>query len=162
MYIHLASLALIRYNSSRYNVAQNMSEEVLLDIPEIRITTEQVVFSNATLDINRIASTDISDKLRGWVIGAIVVCTVLLLFLAPLLENIVFSLILFSMLFPLIFVPKNYALKITMTDKMFYEVITRTRREAEAIQKHVHAALYLSENKCQERNNAERPDCSAG
>jgi hypothetical protein len=125
-----------------------MPEELLFELPDIRITTEKVVFLDATLAINDIASMEIDDRKTGW-------------------SEFIFVVIIFAMAYLLTFVvpqrgfffymafflvgylscklserlPRVFVLKIKMKDKMFYEAITRKNEEAEIIQRHINEAM---------------------
>ena len=57
-----------------------MSEKLLFEIPEVRITTRQIVFNDATFEIGYIASTEIDDRITRlgscifWASLALIVC----------------------------------------------------------------------------------------
>jgi len=125
-----------------------MSEELLFELPEIRITTEHIVFGDVIFSMDYVASTDISEQYTGWsdcilLLTAVVMATIWS-YLNLLLHG-VWNFIVLFLLFGLIakfveILPKKYVLKIKMTDKMFYEVVTRTEKEAEIIQGHINEA----------------------
>ena len=139
---------------SRYSGAttatpcRSMSEKLLFELPEIRITTEHIVFRDVTFAINYIASTDISEQWtrRSDCILLIVMAVMATIwsYLDSLLHG-VWNFIALCLLCGLIgkiaaILPKKYVLKIKMTDKMFYEVVTRTEQEAEIIQGYINEA----------------------
>ena len=126
-----------------------MSEELLFEIPEVRITTERIVFYDATFEIGYLASTDISERYTRWsyvpiftlafTVAAITSVNPILGIFAGILCLVV------PPFFPNL-LPKEYVLMIKMTDKMFYTVITRTREEVETIQRYVDEAIDLFQN----------------
>ena len=129
-----------------------MPEEVLFEIPEVRITTEQIVFCNATFAVGYIASTDIDKRMTGWStflfwIVALLFASLSVNFLLPICRFLgIWEIVAFVLAFvPLMILhdrlPQVHVLKITMTDKMFYEVITRAPKEAEIIQQHINEAM---------------------
>jgi hypothetical protein len=129
-----------------------MPEEVLFEIPEVRITTEQIVFCNATFAVCYVASTDIDERMTGWstLLSWIVVLLFAFLhtsFLLPVCrflgiwEIVAFAFVVVPLMMLHDRLPRAHVLRITMTDKMFYEVITRTPKEADIIQQHINEAM---------------------
>ena len=125
-----------------------MPEEILFEIPEVRITTERIVFCNATFEIGYVATTDASERVSGWIKCLFFVASGMAVFLllpafrlAGIWDSIAVGLVLFLMPFAFNLLPKEHVLMLTMKDKMFYEVITRTPQEAEIIQGHVNEAM---------------------
>jgi len=138
--------------------SRKMHEEVLFETPELRITTERLIFYNATFEVGYLASTNVSEKMTIPVLTLVVICVLVFASLDPLqgLITSIVALMLTSVLPNLL--PKKYIVTITMTDKMFYEVITRTREEAEIIQKYVEEAMGLFRN----RERAAKRNTTAG
>ena len=125
-----------------------MSEETLFEIPELRITTERVVFSNETFEIGYVASADVSKRVPGWIEWLFFVASgmvALLLFFifqfVGMWDGIAVGLVVTLMPFVFPLLPKEHVLTLTMTDKMFYEVVTRTSQEVETIQGLVNEAM---------------------
>jgi len=125
-----------------------MPEEILFEIPEVRITTERIVFSDETFEIGYIASTEVSTRVPRLIACLFFVASgmvALLLFLifrfVGMWDSIAVGLVVTLMPFVYTLLPKEHVLTLTMTDKMFYEVITRTPEEAKIIQGYVHEAM---------------------
>ena len=128
-----------------------MPEEVLFEIPEVRITTEQIVFCNATFAVSYVASTDLDERMTGWNTFLFLIAILLFAFLhtsflLPVCRFLgIWEIVAFALVVPLMKLhdrlPRVHVLRITMTDKMFYEVITRTFKEVEIIQQHINEAM---------------------
>jgi hypothetical protein len=125
-----------------------MSEKHLFELPDIRITTEKIVFFDATLAVNDIASMEIDDRRTGWseciLLVAVFAMAYLLTYVVPhqgFFWYVTFFLVGYLSYKLSKWLPHVFVLKIKMKDKMFYEVITRTNEEAEIIQKHINEAM---------------------
>jgi hypothetical protein len=124
-----------------------MSEELLFEIPEVRITTERLVFHEKTFAVDYVASTEVDERMKEWSFWLFlaVVSSVMAFIIAPLEVMWWGKIVVFLYLVLVVFVshrlPQKYVLTIKMTDKMFYEVITRTRKEAEIIQGYINDAM---------------------
>jgi len=126
-----------------------MPEEILFEIPEVRITTERLTFDNSTFEVNYVASTDVEERHNVWVSGVLVLIVAFLMsyFVAPLLgTEMALFLTMLSMSLLFYWLPREHVLTIRMKDKMFYEVITRTREESEIIQRYVDEAINTGRN----------------
>jgi hypothetical protein len=123
-----------------------MSEELIFEIPEVRITTERLVFHEKTFAVDYVASTRIDERTKEWSRWLLAVVAVSV---AGSVKNFIFPPFqdywwFFALCLVVIFVdrlPQEHVLTIKMTDKKFYEVITRTRKEAEIIQGHINDAM---------------------
>ena len=125
-----------------------MSEETIFEVPGVRITTKQIEFYDATFEIDYLASTDVSERYTTWSyipIFALTFAVVVATSISPILGFFAGILCLAIPYFFPNLLPKEYVITIKMTDKMFYEVITRTREEAETIQRYVDEAIDISE-----------------
>jgi hypothetical protein len=123
-----------------------MSEELLFEIPEVRITTERLVFHEKTFAVDYVASTDVDWRFVEWIRLLLVVVFTCVggFFIIPLPEiwrGIAVGLSGALLLFFVRRLPKVHVLTIKMKDKMFYEVITRTCEEAEIIQGYINEAM---------------------
>jgi hypothetical protein len=123
-----------------------MSEELLFEIPEVRITTERLVFHEKTFAVDYVTSTDVDWRTKEWscwLLVAVFAC-VGFFFNIPLKgiwHHIAIGLEGALLVFLLLRLPRDYVLTIRMVDKKFYEVITRTRKEAEIIQGYINDAM---------------------
>jgi len=125
-----------------------MSEEILFEIPEVRITTERIVFCERTFEISYVASTNVYRRMTGWsnVLWYVAFFgTVFLLFhvfqFLDVWEIVIFMALAFIIPFLEKRLPHEHVLTLKMKDKMFYEVVTRTSQEVEIIQGHVNEAM---------------------
>ena len=129
-----------------------MPEEILFEIPEVRITTERIIFCNATFEIGYVASTNVHERMTGWSnvlwYVAFFGMAFLLLHVFQFLgvwESVIFMALFMALAFIIPFLekrlPHEHVLTLKMKDKMFYEVVTRTSQEVEIIQGHVNEAM---------------------
>jgi len=125
-----------------------MPEEVLFEIPDMRVTTQRVVFSDVTFETSYVASTKVSEREPGWILCLFFVVVLMVVFLPlplPQLWNMHGGIVAFVVValatIVIRWLPKEHVLTITMTDKMFCEVITRTSQEAEIIQGYTNEAM---------------------
>ena len=127
-----------------------MPEEILFETPEVRITTERLTFDNTTFEVSYVASTDVDERTKGWSLGIFFSAFVMFVFIGGrfigVQEGIVGALVMALIAFLLHRLPKEHVLTIRMKDKMFYEVITRTREESEIIQRYVDEAINIFRN----------------
>ena len=136
-------------------------EEILFETPELCITTERLIFYNATFEVSYVASMDVDERTKEWSLGVFFLAFVMFVFIgsrfigAP--DGIVAALVMALIAFLLHRLPKEHVLTITMKDKMFYEVITRTREESEIIQRYVDEAIDIFRNyeKAAKRNKTD-------
>ena len=126
-----------------------MCEKILFEIPEVLITTERLVINEITFLVNDVAKTDVSEKLTGWgrcTVYAIVILAIFFVFpqfaIFGKLKEVAFALaVVIGGDYLRKLLPKKYVLTITRTDKMFYEVITKTCREATTLQECINEAM---------------------
>ena len=127
-----------------------MPEEILFETPEVRITTERLTFVNTTFEVSYVASTDVDERTQGWSLGVFCLAFVMFAFISSrfigVQGGIVGALVAVLFAFLLRRLPKEHVLTIRMKDKMFYEVITRTREESEIIQRYVDEAINIFRN----------------
>jgi hypothetical protein len=136
--------------SSKSSEEQTMSEALLFEIPEVRITTERLVVNETIFAVNEIASTDVSPQMTGWGFWSLFFIFVpAAAYVLPTNSGTwegfaIVCVCVYLMIFLRDVFPKQYVLRITRTDKMFYEIITRTHEEATILQEFINEAMKRS------------------